>query len=91
VIVRDAGPGPARTLLIAAIGAFALSVLVLVRALAATAERLPLAWADGAPQTVRDHVAGRCLSIGGLASLQFALAAAGAFCLIGWVVLLPPG
>lgn len=92
VIFRDAAEGPARDLLMLAIAAFALSVLVavvLVRALAATVERLPLAWADGEPQSVRDHVAGRFLSIGWLSTLQLALVVVGAGCLLGWVVLLP--
>jgi hypothetical protein len=93
VVLRGAPEGPARTLLITAIAAFALAVLcaiVLVHGLAALHERLPLADAEGREPGIRAERIGP-VTVGGLARAQLALAVAGGIALLGWVVLLPPG
>lgn len=93
VLFRDAAEGPARGFLLAGIAAFALSVLAAIflrHALARTVERLPLAGAQGKPESVYDHRPGGGLSIGMLARVQLVLMVLGAFSVLGWVILLPP-
>ncbi len=93
VIFLDAAAGLARTLLVLAIGAFALAVLAaffLGHALARTLERLPLSGARGEPGSIADHRIGGPFSIGGLARAQLGFMVLGGLLFLGWVVLLPP-
>jgi HAMP domain-containing protein len=94
VIVLEAAPavGPATPWLVAAIVAFALSVLcavILVREAARVIERLPMRDAAGKVSTVFDHELAARLSIGTLAQIQLALLAAGVVLFLGWVIVKP--
>ena len=92
VILRGAADGLPRTLLVAAIAAFVLSVLValiLRHALARTVERLPLTDAEGGLVSIHDHRPAGPVSIAHLARAQLWLMTLGALALLGWVVALP--